>query len=68
MTDGATEAVRVCALGDCDRPAGSGGILCPEDKENLEATLFSRPAALAAAASAAAAERGDQRGPAGQED
>jgi hypothetical protein len=42
--------------------------LCPEDKENLEATLFSRPAALAAAASAAAAERGDQRGPAGQED
>jgi hypothetical protein len=33
---------RVCALGDCDRPAGPGGVLCPQDKAELEATLFTR--------------------------
>jgi hypothetical protein len=37
-----TAAGSVCALGDCGRPAGPGGVLCPEDKERLEATLFTR--------------------------
>jgi hypothetical protein len=41
---------RPCSLGECDAEAGSGGILCPPHKAELETTLFSRPAALAEAA------------------
>jgi hypothetical protein len=41
-SDQDTAAGPVCALGDCDRPAGPGGVLCPQDKAELEATLFTR--------------------------
>jgi hypothetical protein len=29
-------------MSSSDRPAGPGGVLCPEDKAELEATLFTR--------------------------